>query len=322
MKIDDSLLGYVDETRQFNAGYATAMAAMPLGFATAEEALRTRAVLDAAVPPLDPDVLQPEVIQVGAAAPQVTVRVFRPAQIDGVCVQFHMGAWIIGSAQASDARSAAIADRCNVAVVSVEYRMVPESLPPAQLEDALNAIAWVHGDAELGGKPIVLIGESAGATLAVLSLIALRERGDDIGIAGTVLSYGLYDVSGGPSQRLDTAARAVFDDAQSLVYPGLSLDARRAAHISPLYADLASLPPALFSVGTADALVDDTLFMYERWTAAGNEAQLEVYPESFHGFDSFPTQMAAEAHRRIDRFIVARVGASAGRRPAAEPARG
>jgi acetyl esterase/lipase len=195
-------------------------------------------------------------------------------------------------------------------VVSVEYRMVPEALPPAQLDDALNVITWVRNEGRglFGSVPIVLIGESAGATLAVLSMLALRERGelgDDI--VATVLSYGLYDVSGGPSQRLDTAARAVFDDAQSLVYPGLSLDERRTASISPLYADLASLPPALFSVGAADALLDDTLFMYERWTAAGNIAELEVYPESFHGFDTFPTAMAAEGRRRIDRFIVSSV---------------
>ena len=43
--------------------------------------------------------------------------------------------------------------------------------------------------------------------------------------------------------------------------------------------------------------------MYERWTAAGNDAQLDVYPESLHGFDTFPTAMAAEARRRIDAFI-------------------
>ena len=50
MQIDESLLAHVDETRQFNEQYVAAMAASPLGFATAEDALRTRAVLDAAVP--------------------------------------------------------------------------------------------------------------------------------------------------------------------------------------------------------------------------------------------------------------------------------
>jgi acetyl esterase/lipase len=316
--IDESLLPHVDETRRFNEQYVAAMAANPLGFATAEDALRTRAILDAAVAPLGPDRLQPEVLEVGAAEPAVTVRLFVPEQARGVCVQFHMGAWVIGSARASDERSAEIAERCSAAVVSVEYRMVPEALPPAQLEDALNAIDWVRTDGRgrLGDGPIVLIGESAGCTLAVLALLALRERGE-LGndIVGAALAYGLYDVSGGPSQRLDTAALAVFSDAQSLVHPGLTAEERRVPTISPLYADLSSLPPALFTVGTADALLDDTLFMHERWSAAGNENQLEVYPESMHGFDTFPTAMAAEARRRIDAFIMARLASRPTPRP-------
>jgi acetyl esterase/lipase len=195
-------------------------------------------------------------------------------------------------------------------VVSVEYRMVPESLPPAQLEDALNVIDWVRtaGRDRVGEGPIILIGESAGCTLAVLALVALRDSGqlgDDI--VGTTLAYGLYDVSGGPSQRLDTGAHAVFSDAQRLVYPGLTVEERRVPSISPLYADLSGLPPALFSVGTSDALLDDTLFMHARWAAAGNGSQLDVYPESMHGFDSFPTTMAAEARRRIDAFVTEHV---------------
>ena len=313
MHVDDSLLAHVEDTRRFNEQYMAAMAASPLGFATVEDALRTRAVLDAAVGPLPPERLQPKVLHVGGAEPAVEVRVFVPDQPRGVCIEFHAGAWIIGSARAGDDRSSELAERCSVAVVSVEYRMVPEALPPAQLDDALNVIDWVRTDGRgvVGEGPIVLIGESAGSTLAVLSLLALRDQGRlGADIVGTALAYGLYDVSGGPSQRLDTAALAVFNDAQALVYPGLSIEQRRVPSISPLYADLRSLPPALFSVGTADALIDDTLFMYERWTAAGNDAQLEVYPESLHGFDMFPTAMAAEARRRIDAFIMARLGAS------------
>jgi acetyl esterase/lipase len=310
MEIDEALRGYVDGTRLFNEQYFAAMAAQPLGFADADQARHTRAVLDAAVVDLSPDRLQPDVVDIGAGGAKVRARLFVPPDARAIVVQFHAGAWIIGSARAGDDRSAEIAERCGFAVVSVDYRLVPDAMPPAQLDDALVAIEWARGEGRrrVGDVPIVLIGESAGCTLAVLAMLALRDRGelgDDIVAAS--LAYGLYDVSGGPSQRLDRAALAVFNDAQGLVYPATTIEQRRDPAISPLYADLSGLPPALFSVGDADALLDDTLFMYERWTAAGNGGHLDVYPESLHGFDSFPTEMAAEARRRIDAFIVAAV---------------
>jgi acetyl esterase/lipase len=63
--------------------------------------------------------------------------------------------------------------------------------------------------------------------------------------------------------------------------------ARERADLSPLLGDVSGLPPALFLVGTADPLLDDTLFMHQRWLAAGSSAELEVYPGGVHGFDAF-----------------------------------
>ena len=73
--------------------------------------------------------------------------------------------------------------------------------------------------------------------------------------------------------------------------------------VSPLYADLKGLCPALFSVGTKDALLDDTLFMHARWVAAGNEAELAVYPGGAHGFTLFPNGLADKASERMDGFL-------------------
>ena len=65
---------------------------------------------------------------------------------------------------------------------------------------------------------------------------------------------------------------------------------KRTPDISPLYADLRGLCPALFTVGTRDALLDDSLFMHARWIAAGNQGELEIYPGAAHDFDraNFP----------------------------------
>jgi acetyl esterase len=60
---------------------------------------------------------------------------------------------------------------------------------------------------------------------------------------------------------------------------------------------------ALFSVGTKDALLDDTLFMHARWIAAGNAAELAIYPGGPHGFTLFPSELAKAATTRMDAFL-------------------
>jgi len=83
---------------------------------------------------------------------------------------------------------------------------------------------------------------------------------------------------------------------------------RRDPDVSPLYADLRGLPPALFTVGTRDALLDDSLFMHARWLAAGNRAELAVHPGRAHGFTLFPFALAAAANAKIDAFLARAVG--------------
>jgi acetyl esterase/lipase len=82
---------------------------------------------------------------------------------------------------------------------------------------------------------------------------------------------------------------------------------RRDPGVSPLFADLKNMPPALFSVGTRDALLDDSLFMYARWIAARNRADLAVYPGGAHGFTLLPFGLAATAHGRSEAFLKAAV---------------
>jgi acetyl esterase/lipase len=66
---------------------------------------------------------------------------------------------------------------------------------------------------------------------------------------------------------------------------------RRSPEVSPLFAELHDLPPALFSCGTLDPLLDDSLFMEARWRAAGNEATLSLWAEGVHGFVFFPLEL-------------------------------
>lgn len=77
--------------------------------------------------------------------------------------------------------------------------------------------------------------------------------------------------------------------------------------ISPLFADLHVMPPALFSVGAADGLYEDSAAMAMRWAAAGNECELDVYPDSPHGFDSLPIQMAEAAWVKTTAWLDSRL---------------
>ena len=148
-------------------------------------------------------------------------------------------------------------------------------------------------------------GESAGAHLAVVTLLRLRDTGHAGAFCGTSLIFGVYDLTLTPSARraeetLVTNRRRI----EAAVTAFLATDAdRRHPDISPLYADLTSLPPALFTVGTLDPLLDDSLFLWARWIAAGNAGQLAVYPGGVHGFITFPGKLAADANEKIDRFM-------------------
>jgi acetyl esterase/lipase len=195
----------------------------------------------------------------------------------------------------------------SLAVVSVEYRLAPEHPFPAGRDDCVHAARWLveRGAAELAVPPLFAIGgESAGAHLAVLTLLQLR---GEIAFAAANLVYGAYDLSDTPSRRLydddlvltDSNMRWFLDN----FLPGRDPEQRRAPDVSPLFADLRGLPPALFTVGTLDPLLDDSLFMAARWEAAGNDVELLLFAEGAHGFNTFPTTLGTMANDAQHAFL-------------------
>jgi acetyl esterase/lipase len=109
-----------------------------------------------------------------------------------------------------------------------------------------------------------------------------------------------------PSQRQFGSTRLVLRtiDMQQFYNAFLpTITDRRDPDISPLYADLKNLCPGLFTVGTKDALLDDSLFMHARWVAAGNQAELAIYPGGAHGFTLFPNDLSKSASAGMDAFL-------------------
>jgi len=214
-------------------------------------------------------------------------------------LHIHGGGWVAGEPELTDLLNEALSETLNLAIVSVDYRLAPEHPYPAAPDDCEAAALWLveHAADEYGTDRLLIGGESAGAHLSAVTLLRLRDRhGGADRFCGANLVFGAYDLGLLPSARgigmspendiLDP------DDIRFVVdqfIPGMTPDQRRHPDVSPLFAALRGLPPALFTVGTADHLVDDTLLFASRWVAAGNRAELLVYPDAPHGCMGVPT---------------------------------
>lgn len=250
----------------------------------------------------------------GSGGHQIALRIVAGAEPVGVFLHIHGGAWIMGRADMRDADLERIVESTGFACVSVEYRLAPEHPYPAAPDDCETAARWLihHAREQFGTERLVIGGESSGAHLSVVTLLRLRESGFGSAFHAAVLTYGAYDLSMTPSLRSAEATlvltRQMLEGAVATFLPS-NID-RIHPDVSPLYANLSGLPPALFTVGTLDPLLDDSLFMHARWVAAGNEAQLAIYPGGAHGFTTFPSALAREANTLIDKFMVRHIEVS------------
>jgi acetyl esterase len=246
---------------------------------------------------------------------EMKVHIARPEHLRGVVLDFHGGGFCLGWPESKDGSNTRLAGDAGVAVVSLDYRLAPEFPFPAGPEDCYAAADWLVENAktEFGVETLFLAGDSAGGNLAALTALHLRDTGAISRVAGLILTYGVFDLSGTPSSRNRGDALVLTERAthefHDLYLPGRSPEDLRDPSISPLYADLSGLPPAFLCAGTLDPLLDDSLFMTARLQAAGNEAEMHVIPESPHGFAAFPTTMSAELETLSAEWIRARLDA-------------
>lgn len=276
--------GQVAEARDFYASRAAGR-----GPRTPKELAEARA--RRAVPPAaDPPAVEETA---GAAQGPVPVRVFTPVEGPprGVYLDIHGGGFFMDSAAQTDTRNRALADALRLAVVSVDYRLAPEHPWPAAPDDCEAVALWLVEEAEarFGTSRLAIGGSSAGATLALATLLRLRDRGAVGRFTGAALQFGAYDLSG-----RTPAGRRIADEYFIQAYAG-HVEDRTAADVSPVYGALGGLPPTLLVVGSADVLLEDNLALAGRLCGAGNEVEVRVYPEAPHGFTGHPTAMARTA---------------------------
>jgi acetyl esterase/lipase len=219
-------------------------------------------------------------------------------------LEIHGGGFYMGWAARSDFRNRRMAGALGVAIVSVDYRLAPEDPWPAAPGDCETAALWLleEAAARFGTTRLAIGGVSAGANLAMTTLLRLRDKGLHGPFVAAALQYGAFDLSG-----QTPGGRGIADEFFLQAYVG-AVEDRTNPDISPLFGDLHDLPPALLTVGTEDILLEDSLAMAMRLSAAGGEVDLKVYPESPHGFLSFPIAMAAAANEDIEAWLAGRFG--------------
>lgn len=245
----------------------------------------------------------------GKDGAQIPLRVIEPAHpARGIYLHLHGGGWVLGGADMQDPMLERLADNTGQTVVAPEYRLAPEHPYPAGPDDCEAAAMWLvqHGKREFGSDTLTIGGESAGGHLTAVTILRMRDRHGYTGFRAANIVYGAFDLSMTPSQRQFGSTRLVLRtiDMQQFYNAFLpTITDRRDPDISPLYADLKNLCPALFTVGTKDALLDDSLFMHARWVAAGNQAELAIYPGGAHGFTLFPNDLSKSASAGMDAFL-------------------
>lgn len=233
----------------------------------------------------------------------MAIRVYRPkVATSAALVYFHGGGWVIGSLDGSDGACRALANHGACVVISVDYRLAPETKFPGPVEDAYAAVKWVavHAAAlDLAPTKIAVGGSSAGGNLAAAAALVARERGGPR-VAFQLLTVPVADLSYGARSHEEFAVGYGLTKADMEWYASHYLRTPEDAddpYASVARADLRGMPPAFVITAECDPLRDDGERYAENLRAAGVSATAKRYAGMFHGFMAFPTQLpeAAEA---------------------------
>lgn len=220
-------------------------------------------------------------------------------------LHFHGGGFVVGTARTFSGFLSELALRADAVVTSVEYRRAPEDPYPAAIDDCLSGYRTIVE--QVAPENLALVGESAGGNAVLATLVRARDEGLPLPAAAVLLS---------PWVDLTLTAGSIGRNASTelMLEPELFTSWRDAyvgqgdaadPGISPLFADLHGLPPMHVQATTAEVLEDDARRLVERATEAGVEAELEVFDELWHVFQ---TQSALvpegrEALERVNAFI-------------------
>jgi len=228
------------------------------------------------------------------------------ADAERVLLYLHGGAYVLGSFKSHRDMVARISAASGVRGLLIDYRLAPEHVFPAAIEDALTAYRWLLAN---GTKPehIVLGGDSAGGGLTLALLQTLRDKGVPLP-AGAVLLSPWTDLVGTVESRTTRDAADPWISGQAIsfvsgMYAGTE-DVQNPL-ISPINANMHGLPALFIHVGNDEVLLDDSLHVAERAKAARVPVEITVWDGMWHVFHCFACVLpeAQQAIEQIGVFI-------------------
>ncbi|GIM83376.1 alpha/beta hydrolase [Winogradskya consettensis] len=229
-------------------------------------------------------------------APDISLLICRPTGTTGTlgCVYHtHGGGMIVGDNRSGIGEMLDWAERFGLVVVSVEYRLAPETPHPGPVEDCYAGLVWTAAHAtDLGYDPdrLLVAGASAGGGLAAALALLSRDRGGP-SLLGQMLIYPMLDDRNNTPSAIQMAGRGVWDRTSNQTGWGALLgDAAGGPDVSPYAAparatDLSNLPPAYIDAGSAETFRDEDVAYATHIWQSGGRAELHVWPGGFHGFD-------------------------------------
>lgn len=253
--------------------------------------------------PLPPDTHVEKVVANGVPGEWISL----PGASAGcVLLYLHGGAYALGSCDSHRDLVARICAASGVRALLIEYRLAPEHVFPAAIDDALSAYHWLLAN---GTKPehIIIGGDSAGGGLTLATLLSLKQRGEPLP-AGAVLLSPWTDLVGVGESRTTRAEADPWISAQAIQFVAGFYAGTEDVHnplISPIYADLSGLPPLYIHVGNDEVLLDDSRTIAEHAKAADVEVHLTVWEGMWHVFQVFAPVLpeGQQAIEQIGAFI-------------------
>jgi epsilon-lactone hydrolase len=239
----------------------------------------------------------------GVPADRVMTHASRP---DRHVLYLHGGGYVCGSPSLYRHFTWRIATAARTSVLVIDYRLAPEHPFPAALDDAAAAYRWLLATG-VDPRRIAVVGDSAGGGLAFATLLKLRDDGLPLPAAAVALSPWTDLALSGASFTRNVKADPMInaDDARQFAALYLAGADPRQPYASPLYGDLAGLPPTLIQVGSDEILRDDAVRIAERMRAAGRDVELEIWPRLPHVWHLMAPALpeAARAISRVGAFV-------------------